>query len=538
MISLRNTVFILLFCLSLGPLLGQDTIFYQNHVFETPVRNVLEVKGSIYVKTGDGLYQYVDGSWELISKDFKKRYLFYADDFFETEFIPEEFTFEVGQMAHLIPQVSLANPTRAQLENSLFISVGGSLFEYQINTHYQRSYSKTSIRDIYIDDSIKVVSTYSGIFINDSIKVAEPSYSNGHFISLNKNYWLCADGLYRLNTPTEFVNTTKQATDHLGHFRKLVTYQGGVYAQLNISVARLDSADGWNAIHQNHQYTDIDSMDDHLYFVTDSGHLFRYDGKQVKQLTKLESRINDVYAHKNLIFLGASTGLFTYNPASGKTEKIIDIQDIVGVRFDLNNNLWLASENGLYLCESGQTSAVQYISGVEFNRGAMTLHQDRLYVGSTTGLYEVDFQNVIRGFIPMLAKSDLQLKAKPSKFLWILIPLLTLIALLAFIFLKRNKLAAQNEEIENSRFSLDTLKKLIIEKGILSVDELAEQLGTNTVQLNRMFKEHNNTPGKFLKTIKLEWAHEMLSKDIPMHEVVKKVGYSANFIKMNSKSSS
>ena len=61
--------------------------------------------------------------------------------------------------------------------------------------------------------------------------------------------------------------------------------------------------------------------------------------------------------------------------------------------------------------------------------------------------------------------------------------------------------------------------------------DLAEFYQTNTVQLNRQFKTFDTTPGKFMKTVKINYARELLKNKVPMEEVVSKLGYSASFIR-------
>ncbi|TNF45048.1 MAG: helix-turn-helix domain-containing protein, partial [Cytophagales bacterium] len=74
-------------------------------------------------------------------------------------------------------------------------------------------------------------------------------------------------------------------------------------------------------------------------------------------------------------------------------------------------------------------------------------------------------------------------------------------------------------------------EKAIKENNLTTVDSIADHFETNTVQLNRVFKNFETTPGKFLKKVKLEFAKEMLSKGIEIEEVSKKVGYSPSYIK-------
>jgi transcriptional regulator GlxA family with amidase domain len=71
----------------------------------------------------------------------------------------------------------------------------------------------------------------------------------------------------------------------------------------------------------------------------------------------------------------------------------------------------------------------------------------------------------------------------------------------------------------------------------MTVEALAEHFKTNTVQLNRQFKNFDTTPGKFMKTVKLDLARDLLAQHVPMEEVVQKTGYSAAFIRKELKMS-
>ncbi|HEX5667453.1 MAG TPA: hypothetical protein VFX73_01555, partial [Chitinophagaceae bacterium] len=83
--------------------------------------------------------------------------------------------------------------------------------------------------------------------------------------------------------------------------------------------------------------------------------------------------------------------------------------------------------------------------------------------------------------------------------------------------------------------TIDQITEAIRTHNIMTVEGLAEFYQTNTVQLNRQFKTFDTTPGKFMKTVKINYARELLKNRVPMEEVVAKVGYTAGFIKKELK---
>jgi len=222
-------IFLLLFFYPLM-LLCQDTIFINKHNFETPVRNVFKAKEAIFVKTGEGLFKLEDKKWVLKEDKFVKPFVFYDKGFYETVFLPQQYSFDAREMSHLIPQKSITNSSIAQLDDRLFLATSGSLFEYSISSYYDHYYDDCSIRDIYLEDGLKVVSTYSGIFINDSIKARDPEYSSGKFCKVKGKYYLCNDELYGFSFPDKLIKIPSAVNKNPGKIRKIIECRDKVYA--------------------------------------------------------------------------------------------------------------------------------------------------------------------------------------------------------------------------------------------------------------------------------------------------------------------
>jgi AraC-like DNA-binding protein len=178
---------------------------------------------------------------------------------------------------------------------------------------------------------------------------------------------------------------------------------------------------------------------------------------------------------------------------------------------------------------------VPLVSDVEFNRYAMTLYEDRIYAGSINGLYEFDIYTIERGFLPIYYQMVADQKSIFWKKLILVMLLIVLPCILIGLWLykkiqKRSKIEIHTKP-ESNKLGLEEIKIDIIAHKLISVEALALHYQTNTVQLNRQFKQLGTTPGKYLKKVKIAWAHQLLKEGVEIDEVARKIGYSSKFIK-------
>jgi AraC-like DNA-binding protein len=516
------------------PLYAQDTVFVQKHWFESPVRNVFKAEEKIYVKTGDGLFALEKKGWEKINLTFGKSYVFFNNGFFESEFIPEEFIKETSNIAYLIPQKSLVNCTIVEHNNHLFVSVGGSLFEYEIRPHFTILYPNTSIRHVYMDENIKVISTYSGIFVNDTLRQGFPPYSNGHFVHIKGQYYICTDDLYRIIS-RDSVRLIKSGQNvFAGHSRKLIEWQDKVYSLNTNSINELQAQYNLYPIHKGFDYSDLENFDSLLYFSTYEGILFSFDGSEVRKIAEVGARIRELFAGDNWLYLAADNGVFKIQSHPGsKLTKIFRKPFCVDIEQDRFKNLWIATENGLFIIPNSAGKAVPIVTDVEFNRYAMTYYNDQVYAGSINGLYFFDIYTIEKSFLPVYYQkvadqTTLFWKNFIIKFILIVLPILFVSGwLIRRVFLKR-KIAVQQKP---ESYNLEQIKRDVILYKIVSVEALAEHYKTNPVQLNRQFKHFGTTPGKFLKKVKISWAKTLLRQGMELGDIAKTIGYSIRLLK-------
>jgi AraC-like DNA-binding protein len=494
---------------------------------------VFKANEKIYVKTGDGLYVFEKRAWEKLNLTFGKSFVFFNNVFFESEFIPEEFRVDDVKFAYLIPQKSLVNCTIVEHNNHLFVSVGGSLFEYEIRPHFTILYPNTSIRNVYMDENIKVISTYSGIFVNDTLRQGFPPYSNGHFVQVKGQYYICTDDLYQIIS-RDSVSLIKTGQNvFAGHSRKLIEWQDKVFSLNTNSINELQAQYNLYPIHKGFDYSDLEIFDSLLYFSTYEGILFSFNGLEVRKIAEVGTRIRELFVGDNWLYLATDNGVFKIEShPDSKLTKVFGEPFCVDIEQDRFKNLWIATENGLFIIPKSTGKPVPIVTDVEFNRYAMTHYNDNIYAGSINGLYLFDIYTIERSFLPVYYQkvadeASLYWKGFAIKFLLIALPIFILVGwFVRRLFFKR-KIAVQQKP---ESYSLEQMKRDIILYKIVSVEALAEHYKTNAVQLNRQFKHFGTTPGKFLKKVKISWAKTLLKQGMELENIAKTTGYSTRLL--------
>ncbi|SIO26225.1 helix-turn-helix domain-containing protein [Algoriphagus halophilus] len=531
---MKRVILILIgFFIQYFALKAQDTVFVTKHFFASPVRNVFNVGEEVYTKTGENLYLLENNEWNPQKIQFKKAYVFYKDGFYESDFIPNTELFNASGMKDLIPQRGLFITTAALKGSRLFVASGSELFEYQIYDHYSKSYYNKSIRNIFINDSLKVISTYSGIFVNDSILLEKPGYSNGPLTVINDHFYLNSDELFQFIPPDSAVLLENATNVFAGNIRKTVQWNNLIYSQNTQSINLLGENFDLIPIHKDYEYLDLEAIPKGLLFATSEGKFLFYDGDQVSEIIDLGIRIRDIYPTENLIYLASDDGVFSLEMEDPNSlKKITNTRLNVHIEKDNLGNIWISTENGLYVISKDYPDVLPVITGVEFNRDAFFYFHDSIYVGAVDGLYTLNSVEVTKSFIPA-AINKLEPTAPISlKIIIIISACVILLGYLIYSYLKKkNSEELNSEELKGNQLSLQVLEETIISNKINSVEGLANFLETNTVQLNRNFREFNITPGKFLKKVKLDYAKSLLNEGYPIEEVASIVGYSSRFLR-------
>jgi AraC-like DNA-binding protein len=517
--------------------LAQDTLFVSKHQVDDAVQNVFAANGEIYLKTTRNLWQLQDNRWEELPMQFNKPYVFYKNNsFYESNFIPKSEVFDVTSIKELIPQKGKFIATSARLGPRLFVATGSVLFEYEVRDHYKKTYHNRSVRDIFINDSLKVIPTYSGIFVNDTIKLSEPGFSNGPLSIIDNKYYLAWDELSQFFPP----DSTKVIAGVTGQFsgkvRKIISWQGKTYLLNTRSVSQVSDDFQLTPIHQGLEYFDIEPSNDAILFSTGDGLCIQWNGLELDTLVKVQSRIRDIYIVENKIFLAADKGVFNFDTKNpNQLNVIFEHDNCVALQADDFSNLWIAAEDNLFVLPRNYREPIKVIPNVEFNREAILLHQGVLYAGAVDGLYSIDTYEFEKSYLPnLLGKLDTPFN---NRFiLWIsVLALIIIIAVWTWRkYYRRKNFVLQGPQVR-SELSITDIEAQVIVNKLFTVDALAIHMQTNSVQLNRIFKKFNTTPGRFLKEVKIRHARNLLNSGVVLEEVALRVGYSTKLLKKELK---
>lgn len=538
---MRLKINCIVFFLLVSPsiLWSQDTVFMARHILKGTVHNVVEAGGEIYAKAGQILYRKSGDTWIIEKKNLNKPFVFYNEGFFESDYIPKMLVVDPGPFRQLIPQASLANCTKATQGDRLFLAVGGALYEFAINNNYAHTYVDKSVRDIYLDDGLELVSTYGGIYIKDSSgsrKAKGVDYSNGDYWHTEQGDFLLNDWVYERVTPDSFARLPlAHFPELLGRTRKGVRFRDSLVVQLTNSICYFNRQYGFTAIYEGEEYTDLEVLGDSLIFSTSSGQVYSGNGRSKRLLADLNFRIIDIYLGSAGIFLSGDQGVYRVSHGNwNDVEQVCDKPLAVGVLEDYSKNLWVATYSGMFVIPNGRKEVLSFLENIEFNRGALLYYDDGIYAGSVQGLYAIGFYSVSKDFLP---KALNRISAERRKTFLILLLALVASGIAVYFTLrlfKRQKISAVSLSEPHKSDQVLSAEAIIADikaHHIQTVEALAEFYKTNPVQLNRIFKAFDTTPGKLLKKAKLEFASECLQQGIAIEEISAKTGYSAAFIK-------
>ncbi|NVJ86507.1 MAG: helix-turn-helix domain-containing protein [Algoriphagus sp.] len=530
---MRLLLTLLSFLLLWNSAFSQDTLFVNKHQFISPVQNVFDAEGRVFVKTTGQLFQLEGDNWIPFEQQFSKPYVFFKDNFYESDFIPNSELFDIYPIKELVPQRGKFIATAARVGSRFFVASGSELFEYEIRDHYTKTYHNRSIRDIFLEDSLKVISTYSGIYVNDTIRLKEILYSNGPLSKIGGKYYFAWDEISLFFPPDSVFLIPNGTSRFSGKARKIISSGEDLYTLHTQAVSKVLPGFELQPIHQGLEYLDLEEFQDGLVFSTFQGVCLKWDGNRIDTLAVLPAKVKDIYPVGDRLILSSDSGVFEWKDEENEPKKLADTPFAVMSTLDDFNNLWIATENGLYVLTPDFPDPVIIIPNVEFNREALLLQSEMLYAGAVDGLYTLNTYEIEKSYLPNILNT-LQVSKNERKSMWIVGAfILVFISVGGYLFYMKKK----KERVLNLRksgaeeWNLKDLEQRVIQEKILTVEGLATALDTNTVQLNRNFKKMGITPGKFLKKVKLKQAKQLLDSGSSIEEVSKSIGYSEKLIK-------
>ena len=537
---------VLIFILINSKVYSQDTIFQRSLPIDRYVTNISTDGKNLYARIGDSIYlysgeklKYLDlgalrFSW-IKKNDYADNYYWY-----HAEQIPKIYSAPVNQLKNILPGTGNAFITNVRLNNDLFICYNGNVLEYKINELPRLIYNGKSIRHIYSDGNLRVISTYDGVFsqkLSDAqILQSEGEkifpYSHGEFTKIGADFYLCQGAnLYKYdeekNKLDVFLNFEKN-----GQVRQLIEFEN------NVIVVSLEGLAVLNLVEKkanepliNDKISRVKKIGSELIAVTKTGAIYRVSKEFKIDKIQTDFSFEDVENINDEIFIGGKSGLYKLN---GKELLKLNSSRVFYELHDYKGNLIFSNFNGLFAWIN--SSPIPIVNNVEFNRYAMNHDQQFFYAGSINGLYIISTKQFD---IWLSNQKEMQKFISINKFNWPklfgygIISILVIIIITTVIKKRKSKMKLITYRTQKKNFSIEFLNNLIISNNILSVQELANHLNISTIQLNRNLTKNNTTALKVLINCKKEIAQEMYKNGESFEKISKKTGYSIRYIKDN-----
>jgi hypothetical protein len=278
-------------------------------------------------------------------------------------------------------------------ERGFFVAYKGDLLQYEVNDFYSLQHKGRSIRHVYNDDSLKITSTYSGVFLDTLYTsyseqgVSGLDYSNGEVCKINGSYYLCRDEIFILKE-NRWVQITQTITNP--RFRKLILHEGSVYFLAEDAVGRIDLASGSviaTMFTSTVRLNDMEFINGQLLVASGDGNLYLFDQRTQTGKIQVGSGIYDINSSEQGVVLSCEDGLYRVDLLSLKAEMIIPLTGAIQSLY-AESDLLITTYSGLYVMHNEKLYCV--IPQVEFNRYALSQWQDRIFAGSIEGLFVLD----------------------------------------------------------------------------------------------------------------------------------------------------
>jgi AraC-like DNA-binding protein len=533
----------MIFCLIVLSTYAQDTLFIQSHDFEKYVNNISTDGQNLYLRIGDSIYSYSNGKKKYITTG-ALRFSWiqknaYADNYYwyHDEQIPKIYSSSNDNLNRILPGPKNAFITKARLNSSLFICYNGNVLEYKINELPKLEYYAKSIRHIYSDDNLRVISTYSGVF---SEKIAGKNkldfngekifpYSHGEFTKIGSDFYLCqSTKVYKYNEEENKLEEFQNFKEN-GLVRQLIEFGNNVFLVSLEGLALLDLEN--KKVSEpliKDKISRATKIGSELIVVTKTGAIYRVSNKFKIDKIQTNFSFEDVEQVNDEIFIGGRSGLFEL-----KGQQLINLNNAIDFYelHEFNGYLIFSNFNGLYAWIN--SSPIPIVSNVEFNRYALNHDKLLFYAGSINGLYVIKTYDFDKWLSAQKIKNIYKINNDSRVKIYSIYGLLILIIIsLTIISIRyRNKLQKRALQRTEKDFSIEFIEKIIRDYKIVSVEDLANHLNISRVQLNRKLSKKGKTALAVLIDCKKEIAIEMHQKGLSIKDISSRVGYSERYIK-------
>lgn len=540
-------LFLIFIILSQKMVWGEDTIFIKTLNIGGRANNIDTDGRQLLIRLNDKTLLYFNNQFEPISQHMVERYSWFSKSLndhdikiFHTQYpLPEKLA-QPEEVENLLPGFYTNNITTAMVGNSYFICYRGNVLEYRIDKDIKLRYPGKSVRHIFCNDSLRITSTYSGIFIDrtsdldkfNSTAVQGTDYSNGELSLINGNYYLCQDGLHILSGDSLFRRISSEIKG--AAFRKLLVWNGKVICMFNsrVSEFNVSTLQEDRILVDGAEFSDIETFEGQLLCCDASGRFFKITENGVTDTIMLNCPIYDICVAGDEVIVSGDSGLFILDSLLKIKKMNSGMASIQAVK--QGPYVFFTNFEGLFLLTKDTVYTI--VENIEFNKKALSIYNNYLYAGSVDGLYTIQMSSFESKVFPSLKPILVQIKVPENYFWKSAVVVLVILLIITLLYYFRNRKTKENIEIPETVYSItpEFISALIKDNPELTtVQSIAERLETSVVQLNRKLKPFGETPLSVMLKTKKDIALEMHKNGVAMELISKRTGYSKRYIREN-----
>lgn len=519
---------------------AQDTIFVKSHDLKN-IRNIDVLDSKLLIRfTNSYLFYSNNKYFKEENLPNKTKSFTWTDNsaensnIYHSDYFPKDKLFKKTYLLkRLIPGEISENISIGRIKNTLFICWKGKLLEYKIYNHYKHILKDCSIRHIYRDQNINIVSSYCGIFNYDENFIKSnifksPTYSNGELNYINNNYYLCSDDLYILKNNNFNFFWKRDGTEK---FREMISFNGKTYALFEHSFSEINLEQKQEKlIKKIKNLSDIENQKSHLLLSSENGGLYVYKNNQIKKVFNCSTGIYDIEFFNNSIFLCCDDGIRILNK-NYVENKFIALYKPINI-INIDNALITSTYEGLYYIDLIKNKSYNLIPDVEFNKKALIRFDNYIYAGSVQGLYVVNIVELSTNFLESFESKTILTETNNILYI-IVICVLLFMVLFIIAYFKRKKTTQALINQKGIFDNMDDIYEIIkTNPNIKSVEDLATYIGVSSPTLiTKIKKQTGLNPLEYLKNCKKNIANELVNQGVSINEISIRVGYSVRYIK-------
>ena len=447
---------------------------------------------------------------------------------------------------HLLPYPSEErDETHAMSGRFLYIASGGRMHVFEIRP-YGYSFRNHSIRSF----SKNLIATYSGIY-HRGRRLPDPTYpkfSDGNVREYNGKVFIPFDSLnvYDVDpTDSSLVPYRGLPPDmnHRGPYD--IRYSPNVKKYFIATESLLLSMDSamkeWKTLHVSKYPRGpvvMPELSKYVLLYASGRELMAYNlyGGQTNSVGVLPEAVMDGGSNGLDQYILCPSGLYSFNRTE-KLKKVAHLSKAHTLLANRDGEFLIGTDAGLMHYDIGSGILSTLVKGVEFNRRALALENNRILAGSINGLYTLD-NDRLKEVIKSNAIHEGTGPELPGYALAAMTVLLLATLGLAALYLRTRRryedfmveVQASAEAEPKPRLTREDIEDFIrSDLTSASLKSIKERFKTNNVQIYSLLDPEK--PGQFIQRLRMEIVQEMRSKGSSAKDIAQKTGLSESYIK-------